>query len=190
VSDEGQRMDPERLDQLVEALLFVAEGPIRAADLGKVLGVEEAEALAALLRLQVACANRGIRVQHERGRFQFVSAPEAAPYVEALLGLDLSTKLSVAALETLAIIAYRQPITRAEVSAIRGVDSDGVVRTLVARGLIGELGRLEQAGRPILYGTTDEFLQYFGLDDVTRLPALNGTEAAPDTPGSDAGKAG
>jgi len=183
-------MDAERLHQLVEALLFVAEGPIRAADLAKVLGVEEAEAQAALLRLQAACANRGIRVQHERGRFQFVSAPEAAPYVETLLGLDLATKLSAAALETLAIIAYRQPITRAEVSAIRGVDSDGVVRTLVARGLIGEMGRLEQAGRPILYGTTEEFLQYFGLDDVTRLPALNGADSSAEAPDAEPGDAG
>jgi segregation and condensation protein B len=88
------------------------------------------------------------------------------------LGLDLSTKLSQAALETLAVIAYRQPLTRAEVEAIRGVGCDGVLRTLITRELVEAVGRLEQPGRPYQYGTTVQFLQYFGLDSLDHLPPL------------------
>jgi segregation and condensation protein B len=101
-----------------------------------------------------------------------VTAPDCASYVERFLGLQFSGKLSTAALETLAIVAYRQPITRAQVEEIRGVNCEGVLRNLVARGLVEELGRLDRAGRPILYGTTFEFLQYFGLSDLTELPQV------------------
>ena len=92
------------------------------------------------------------------------------------LGLELTGKLSPAALETLAIVAYRQPVTRAQVEAVRGVNSDSVIRTLVNRGLIEEQGRLDQAGRPIIYGTTFDFLQQFGLSSLDQLPPLNSTE--------------
>jgi segregation and condensation protein B len=101
-----------------------------------------------------------------------VSSPEAAPAIERLLGLSHSAKLSSAALETLAIIAYRQPITRAQVEAIRGVNSDSVIRTLLARSLVVPVGQLEQAGRPELLGTTFEFLQYFGIRSLEELPSL------------------
>jgi len=101
-----------------------------------------------------------------------VSAPEAAPYVERFLGLSLSGKLSAAALETLAIIAYKQPITRPQIEAIRGVNSDGALRTLMSKGLIEEVGRLDSVGHPILFGTTFEFLQYFGLSSLSELPPL------------------
>jgi segregation and condensation protein B len=103
---------------------------------------------------------------------QLVSAPEATSYIQAFLGLELTGRLTQPALETLAIIAYRQPVTRAALEAIRGVSCDGVLRTLVSRGVAEEVGRLDQAGRPILYGTTFEFLQYFGLKSLDDLPPL------------------
>ncbi len=94
--------------------------------------------------------------------------------MEKFLGLDLSSKLSGAALETLAVIAYRQPLTRGEIEAIRGVNCDGVLKTLLARALVEPVGRLDQPGRPFLYGTTLQFLQYFGLEGLHRLPPLPG----------------
>ena len=160
------------LVQFVEALLFVAEGPVQSSELAKALGAELPEVEAALAALRESYAGRGIRLLSERGRYQLASAPEAAPYIESFLGLNPSAKISRAALETAAIIAYRQPVTRAQVSAIRGVDSDGVIRTLIARELVQEAGRLEQAGRPILYETSLEFLQYFGIDELGALPPL------------------
>jgi segregation and condensation protein B len=102
--------------------------------------------------------------------------PEAAPYIEKLLGLQRTGRLSAAAFETLALVAYRQPITRAAIEAVRGVNSDGVLRTLLSHGLIEEVGRLEQLGRPILYGTTFAFLQQFGLESLRDLPPLEGGE--------------
>ncbi len=99
-------------------------------------------------------------------------APDAAPYIQRFLGLELSGPLSQAALEALSIVAYRQPETRSQVEAIRGVNSDSVLRTLMGRELIEEVGRLDQAGRPILYGTTFEFLRQFGLRSVDELPPL------------------
>ncbi len=162
---------------LVEALLFVADAPATAVQLAQALDATEAEVATALAKLGETLAGRGIHLQADKGRYQLVSAPEAAPHIERFLGLDLSAKPSRAALETLAVVAYRQPITRAQIEAIRGVDCSGVLRTLLSRGLLCEVGRLEQAGRPILFGTTFEFLQYFGLSDLSELPPLE--EAAP-----------
>jgi segregation and condensation protein B len=105
-----------------------------------------------------------------------VTAPEAAPHIERFLDLELSSKLSAPALETLAIVAYQQPVTRAEMEAVRGVNCDSVLRTLLSKGLIEEVGRLPQAGRPIVYGTTFEFLQHFGLQDLAELPPLENLE--------------
>ena len=149
---ENNVLDPGQLDRLLEALLFVADGPISAEQLAQIVQADEADVAAGLARLQQARQESGVRLQEDKGRYQWVSAPEAAPYIERLLGLDLSAKLSRAALEALAVIAYRQPVTRAQVEAVRGVDCDGVIRTLLAKGLVCEVGRLEQAGRPILLG--------------------------------------
>lgn len=165
-------LDDARLLVLLEALLFVTGEPAPASRLATALGVSPERVDGALNRLGQACEGRGVRLQRHRDAVQLVSAPEAADAIETFLGLDLTTKLSRAALETLAIIAYRQPITRPQIDAIRGVNSDGVMRTLLNRGLIEEVGRLEQAGRPILYGTTFEFLQYFGLSNLAELPPL------------------
>jgi segregation and condensation protein B len=111
-------------------------------------------------------------VQRYGHKVQLVSAPEATAYIERFLGLATPAKLSTPALETLTIIAYRQPITRPEIEAIRGVNSDGVLRTLLSKGLIEEVGRLDTVGHPALFGTTFEFLRYFGLEDLSALPEL------------------
>jgi segregation and condensation protein B len=166
------------LKALIESLLFVAEGPVTIGTLGKVLDVSVEQVEAALDELKREYTARGIRLQRWRDRVQLVSAPEAAPHIEKFLGVNNSGRLSAAALETLAIIAYRQPITRPAIEAVRGVNCDGVIQTLLARGLIQEVGRQETAGRPILYATTFEFLQNFGLQGTDELPPLEpSTEA-------------
>jgi len=114
----------------------------------------------------------GLRIQRSDDNLELVTDPESARYVEALLGLDRPVRLSRAALETLAIVAYRQLVTRSEVEAVRGVNSDSAITTLLNRGLIDEVGRRETVGRPALYGTTSEFLQLLGLDSVSDLPLL------------------
>lgn len=164
--------DDATLVMLLEALLFVAVEPTPADRLATALGVSVERVQAGLTQLEAQLRTRGVRLQRHREAFQLVSAPEAAAAIETFLGLDLTTKLSRAALETLAIIAYRQPITRPQIDAIRGVSSDGVIRSLLHRGLIEEVGRLEQPGRPVLFGTTFEFLRYFGLTSLDDLPPL------------------
>lgn len=159
---------------IVESLLLVADGPApvnRLAAAGE-YPVEDIEA--ALRELQDDYRDRGIRIQRSKGAVQLVTAPEAATYVQRFLGQELTVKLSPAALEALSIVAYRQPITRPQIEAVRGVNCDGVIRTLLAHEMIEEVGRLEQAGRPILYGTTFQFLQQFGLHSVDELPPLSG----------------
>lgn len=162
---------------LVESLLFVADGPVTISQLATVLEMEEAAIEEILEQLSREYEQRGFRLQRLGNRVQMVSAPEAAPYIQRFLGLEITDRLSPAALETLAIVAYRQPITRAQIESIRGVSSDSVLRTLMRKGLIEEVGRLEQVGRPILYGTTMEFLQHFGLQSLDDLPPLEGSEA-------------
>jgi segregation and condensation protein B len=160
------------LRALLESLLFVATEPVAVEPLASVLEVTPEQVEEALQVLNNEYAGRGLRLQRKGQRVQMVTAPEAAESVRRFLGLELGAKLSPAALETLAIVAYRQPITRAQVEAIRGVNSDGVLRTLVSRGLLEEQGRLEQVGRPIIYGTTFDFLQQFGLSSLEELPPL------------------
>ena len=156
----------------VESLLFVATEPIPLARLADVLEVEVDQVEQVLLILNHEYRERGMRIQRKGKRVQMVTAPEASDVVRRLLGLELTGKLSPAALETLAIVAYRQPVTRAQIEAIRGVSSDSVLRTLLDRGLVEELGRLDQAGRPIIYGTTFDFLQQFGITSLDQLPPL------------------
>jgi len=162
---------------VLESLLFVAADAVSVAHLADVLKVSIEDVEVVLQELEEEYQARGFRLQRQRDRVQLVSAPESAAYVETFLGLDLSTKLSTAALETLGIIAYRQPVTRAQMEAIRGVSCDGVLRTLLGHGLIEEYGRLEQAGRPILYSTTFQFLQHFGLTSYDQLPSLEDAES-------------
>jgi segregation and condensation protein B len=160
------------LKSLVETLIFVSEGPVAVDSIATVLEQDEATVEGAIAALTEEYQQRGIRLQRTRNRVQLVSAPEASSYVQKLLGLDGSARLSIAALETLAIIAYRQPVTRPQIEAVRGVNCDGVIHNLLMRSLIEEVGRLDTVGHPIQYSTTFEFLQYFGLNSVNDLPPL------------------
>jgi segregation and condensation protein B len=167
------------LHALVESLLFVSGEPVAAAQLARALEVDEETVASALRTLAAAYAshNRGLRVQMHRNKYQIVTAPAAASHIERFLDLDTSSKLSGPALETLAVIAYRQPVTRSQIEAVRGVDCAAVLRSLTQRGLVEEVGRLDVVGRPILYGVTDFFLQHFGLTDLEELPPLEQDEA-------------
>ena len=170
---------PLPMDALIENLLFVAQEPVSIAHLGTVLEISPEEVEAALSALSQEYDRRGLRLQRHGQQVQMVTAPEAADYVRRFLGLELTGKLSPAALETLAVVAYRQPVTRADIEAVRGVNSDSVLRTLINRGLIDEQGRLDKAGRPIVYGTTFEFLQHFGMTGIDQLPPLG--DGQPDS---------
>lgn len=160
------------IESLIEALLFVADGPVALEELAQAIGCDRETIEQATQRLSERLTSRGVRLVRTSSHVQMVTAPEAGPIVERFLGLDAPAKLSPAALETLAIIAYRQPITRAQIEEIRGANSESVLRTLLARSLIAPVGRLEQAGRPVLFGTTFEFLHYFGLKSLDELPEL------------------
>jgi segregation and condensation protein B len=161
---------------LVESLLFVAPEPVKITTLADALEESAERIEQALSELMEDQAARGVRAQRLGERVQMVTAPEAAAAIERFLGLDLVTKLSPAALEALAIIAYKQPVTRAQIDELRGVASDGVLRTLIHRNLVEQGERLEQAGRPFQFRTTFDFLQHFGLQSLEDLPALDGTD--------------
>ena len=160
----------------LEALLFVAERPLSRAELRAICGID-ADTLDALLGdLEVGLRDRGIRLVSSGERVELATAPESGRLVARYIGVD-GYRLSPAALETLAIVAYRQPVTRGLIERIRGVDSDHVVRGLLHRRLIGEQGRADTPGRPILYVTSFEFMERFGLTSLDDLPPLDGDVA-------------
>ena len=156
----------------LEALLFVAGAPATSAQLAAALGVSPREVEHGLQALDRACAGRGIRLQWHHGAVQLTTASEFAQDVERFLNLEGTTRLTRAALEVLAIVAYEQPVTRPKIDAVRGVNSETSLQTLLRHGLVEEVGRAEGAGRPILYSTTPEFLQHFGLTRLSELPPL------------------
>lgn len=159
---------------LIEALLFVSATPVSLNQLATTLEISPSQAAEAISELeQRLLATQPIsylRLQKHQGRYQLTTAPEIAPVIQKFLGLETTARLTQAGLETLAVIAYRQPITRPQIEAIRGVNSDSVLRTLLSKGLIQEVGRAEAPGRPILYATTTEFLQHFGFLSIEELP--------------------
>jgi segregation and condensation protein B len=161
----------------LEALLFVAAGSVSALQLAAALNlpVRTIETHLDILesRLASTTSPHGLRLQRHHGRVQLTTSPDTADDIERFLGLESTSKLSRAALETLAIIAYQQPVTRPEIEAVRGVSSDGVLKSLLSKGLIQEIGRAERPGRPILYVTTSDFLQHFGLNSLEELPQLS-----------------
>jgi segregation and condensation protein B len=161
------------LSARLEALLFVASGAITYGQLAAALEISTREVEAGLAELEAFYTQRGLRLQRHAGRVQLTSSPEVAPLVERFLGLEAISRLSRAALEALAIVAYQQPVTRPQVDAIRGVNSDGVLKSLLSKGLVEEIGRAETPGRPILYTTTADFLQHFGLNSLEELPPLS-----------------
>ena len=155
----------------VEAILFVATEPVALAELQEATGATRKELEAALVELRSGMKDRGLALREVGGGYRFFSNPVCREHVERYL-LPAKTYMSPQSLETLAIVAYLQPVTRAEVESIRGVNVDAVMGTLEQRHLICELGRKEVVGRPILYGTTTEFLEAFGLRSVDELPPL------------------
>ncbi len=161
----------------LESLLFVASGPVSAARLATALEVTPNAVDKLLEELDQAYQSRGLRLQWSSRRMvQLTTAPEASAVVERFLDIDVTSRLSQAALEVLSIVAYMQPVTRPQVDQIRGVNSDGALRTLLSKGLVEEVGRMETPGRPILYGTAPEFLQHFGLSALEEMPPLSGSE--------------
>ena len=161
------------LEAKLEALLFVAPATVSVKQLAEALEVTPREVEKTLETLEAGYAERGIRLQRHKGELRLTSAPQTAPLVERFLDLEATTRLSHAALECLAIVAYQQPVTRPQIDAVRGVNSDTAMRSLLTHGLIEEIGRTESAGRPILYATTAEFLQHFGVSKLEELPPLN-----------------
>src|SRR5579871_2525193 len=166
----------------VESILFVSGRPLEYSELRKLLDVDDmamSDSLA-MLAQQLESQGRGIRLQRLGTQVQLVSAPENARFIAALLGLPMTAKLTNAALETLAVIGYRQPITRAQIEAVRGVNSDRALASLLQHGLVAEIGRAQTVGRPALFATTSDFLQQFGLTSLEQLPHTSG-----DGPGED-----
>jgi len=174
---------------ILEALLFASEVPLPLHHIEEVLETpSRSEVIALLDRLREKCRqdDRGVFLIEVAGGYRLVTKPELAPWVQRLHGTK-PARLSKAALETLGIIAYKQPITKPEIEAIRGVAVDGVLKTLVERDLIRILGRKPEVGRPILYGTSRAFLEYFGFRDLSELPTLKEIEAlAPPAPAKEA----
>lgn len=166
-------LDPA-VRKALEAILLVVDEPVDANTLAQVLEVATDDVVEALrtLRREYVEDGRGFVVREVAGGWRLYTDPGAAPYVERFVLHGRSARLSQAALETLAVIAYKQPVTRAAVSEIRGVEADGAVRSLVARGLVEEVGRDDAPGQPLLYGTTSAFLEQLGLGSLDELPAL------------------
>jgi segregation and condensation protein B len=169
----------------LEALLFVAERPLSRREIASICGLRTADVDALLGDLEVALHGRGVRLLTSGERVQLVTAPEAGALIARYVGAD-GVRLSPAALETLAIVAYRQPVTRGLIERIRGVDSDYVLRSLMHRRLVVEQGRAETPGRPFLYGTGFEFMERFGLTSLDDLPPLEAETAAGLQAASDA----
>ena len=179
-------MDIPELAHVIEAILFVAGEPVNVREIQRALDVTEDETRQAIdaLDSDYSFHRRGITLKRFGEHIQLSTRAEYAPYVERLLQPIQKQSLSQSALETLAIVAYRQPVTKLEMEAVRGVKCDYSVQSLVNKGLIEEVGRKEALGRPILYGTTDKFLSHFGLsslDDLPKPPEEN-TEAEEEDP--------
>src|SRR6266852_8649775 len=156
----------------IESILFVSGRPLEYAELRKLLEIDDESLASGLQALahQLEDQGRGIRLQRLGEQVQLVTAPENARYVAALLGLPMTAKLTTAAMETLAVISYRQPVTRAQIEGVRGVNSDRALVSLIQHGLVAEVGRAQTIGRPTLFATTPEFLQQFGLTRLDQLP--------------------
>jgi segregation and condensation protein B len=166
--------DRGELRRRLEAVLFVADEPLSAGSMSQVVEADRREVEDVLEELARSYEDRGagIALRNVAGGWMLSTHPDAAPAVEQFVLSSRHARLTKASLETLAIVAYKQPVTRHQVAAIRGVDSDGVLRSLVDRGLLAEVGREDAPGRPVLFGTTPEFLERLGLPSVAALPSL------------------
>jgi segregation and condensation protein B len=165
---------PLPINPMIEAMLFSAPTAVTPAQLAEAADLKTADVDEALKNLETRYSqDGGLRLKWHKGKVELTTSPEFAPQVEKLLGLEASSRLSRAGVETLAIVAYRQPITRPGIDAIRGVNSDGVIKSLLQKGMIEESGRADGPGRPILYSTTSAFLQQFGLGAIQELPPFD-----------------
>lgn len=178
----------DHLKLVIESILFVADEPVDVNALARLSGQKDADVLAAVEEIASDYQGRGVRIQRTADAVQMVTAPEASALVEQFLGVDEDQRISHAALETLAIIAYKQPISRQVIEAIRGVNCDRALASLSARGLVTEVGRAPSAGRPYLYGTTFRFLEHFGLEKPEDLPPLPEVAAEQGTRNQEQGK--
>jgi segregation and condensation protein B len=173
----------------LEALLFVSDEPVGSVALAQALGTSRQEVDRLCEELAEAYEERGagITLRNVAGGWRLTTHPDAAEAVERYVLASRHTRLTKAALETLAIVAYKQPVTRHQISSVRGVNSDGVLRALVDRGFVAEVGREEGPGRPVLYGTTPEFLERLGLPSLSGLPSLTPllSRSAEDAPAED-----
>ncbi len=172
-ASETQNSETElSLSAQLEALLFVSGEPVALAQLAAALDVAPSVIERGLNELDASLSQGGLKLQRHAGRVQLTTAPQLAELVERFLGLEATSHLSRAALETLAIIAYQQPVTRPQIDSIRGVNSDSMMKSLLHKNLVLESGRADGPGRPILYSTTPEFLQHFGLNSILEMPPL------------------
>ena len=161
--------------------MFVAEGPVSLAQIATALDTTPKQVKLALQELEETYQQRGLQLQHIRGRVQITTKPQSSSYIEKFLGLESQQKLTTAALETLAIVAYSQPVSRPQIDGIRGVNSDSVIKNLMFKGLIEETGRSDGPGRAILYSTTSSFLQHFGISSISDMPSIDENEQKPQT---------
>jgi segregation and condensation protein B len=169
----------DQLKLIVESILFVAGHPVEIAALARICGMTPGELAQAVSEMSEEFQGRGVRIQRTGDAIQMVTAPESTPYVQQFLGVNEDYRLSPVVLAALTIIAYKQPITRADIERVLGKSCDWALATLRARDLIAEVGRAPTPGRPYLYGTTFRFLEYFGLEKPADLPPLPELEQAP-----------
>lgn len=167
---KGSALD---LNARIEALLFVSPELISIPQIANALNSSVREVEKSLEELDMLLTNRGIRLQRVSRSVQLITAPEISADVQRFLDLEETSRLSRAALEVLAIVAYQEPVTRPQIDAVRGVNSDSVMRTLLRHGLVDEVGRTDGPGRPFIYATTSDFLNHFGLTSIEELPPLN-----------------
>lgn len=166
----------QKIKNQIESVLLVAEKPVSIKELSGVLGVMIPKINQTLLDLMNEYKNRGLKIIKKGEYYSMVTSPENAEIVSRYLNEELRHDLSDAAIETLSVVTYKQPVTRLEIEEVRGANSDQIIRNLMLRGLIGEMGRKETPGRPILYGTTMEFLQYFGFEGEHQIPKFENPE--------------
>lgn len=186
VQELQERQTSTQVAAAIESILFVSGRPLEYVELRRLLDIDDEALNGGLETLaeQLDRQERGIRLQRLGTQVQLVTAPENARYIAALLGLPMTAKLTNAALETLSVIGYRQPITRAQIEAVRGVNSDRALLSLIQHGLVAEIGRAQTVGRPALFATTPEFLQQFGLTSLDQLPQPDLLTAPRETQGT------
>jgi segregation and condensation protein B len=174
LNELGLTGNEERVKGIIEGVLFAAGDPISIKEIGEIVGIDQRHLKRIIKEMVVEYEkdSRGIYIVEFNDKIQLSTKSEYSQYIKRLVKFETRQNLSQAALETLAIVAYKQPITKSDIDEIRGVRSDRAVATLLERNLIKEAGRLEATGRPILYSTTDEFLKYFGFKNIEELPEL------------------